>query len=174
MIILYFCVCLCICVCVCVCIYICMYVYKCVCVYIYVYTCLQNKQRIMQLLTTPQLMPSQSLSCGCQSLSSGCYPNHLPAVLQFFHLMIYGMEYPFGQFRSAVLVLSPPSSLGFSCPVAVRVVQETENVLGSAQHCSATIKIWCVISAVFLLKSKCSIIPGTVKKIDSVPTETGT
>ena len=28
-----------------------------------------------------------------------------------FHMMSYGMEYPFVQFRSAVLILFPPSSL---------------------------------------------------------------
>ena len=27
-------------------------------------------------------------------------------------LMFYGMEFPFGQFKSAVLIMSPPSSLG--------------------------------------------------------------
>ena len=31
-----------------------------------------------------------------------------------FHMMLYGMEYPFGQFKSAVLILFPPSSLGSS------------------------------------------------------------
>ena len=29
-----------------------------------------------------------------------------------FHVMSYSMEYPFGQFKSAVLILFPPSSLG--------------------------------------------------------------
>jgi len=27
----------------------------------------------------------------------------------FFHIISYGMEYPFGQFKSAVLILFPPS-----------------------------------------------------------------
>ena len=31
-----------------------------------------------------------------------------------FHMMPYGLEYPFGQFKSAVLILFPSSSL---CPL---------------------------------------------------------
>jgi len=34
------------------------------------------------------------------------------ALQNSFHLMSYGMEYPFGQFESAVLILFPPISLG--------------------------------------------------------------
>ena len=35
-----------------------------------------------------------------------------------FHMMLYGMEYPFGKFKSAVLILFPPSSLGPSLSMA--------------------------------------------------------
>ena len=33
--------------------------------------------------------------------------------------MSYGIEYPFGQFKSAVLILFPPNSLGPSLRVAL-------------------------------------------------------
>ena len=36
-----------------------------------------------------------------------------------FHMMSYGMEYPFGQFKPAVLILFPPSSLGPSLRMAL-------------------------------------------------------
>ena len=36
-----------------------------------------------------------------------------------FHVMSYGMEYPFGQFKSAVLILFPLSSLGPSLQMAL-------------------------------------------------------
>ena len=29
-----------------------------------------------------------------------------------FHMMSYGIEYPFGQLKSALLILFPPNSLG--------------------------------------------------------------
>ena len=51
-----------------------------------------------------------------QSSTTAARPSQLPSVLYFFHMMSYGMEYPFGQFRSAILVLPPPSSLCSSVP----------------------------------------------------------
>ena len=47
-------------------------------------------------------------------------------------------------------------------------------LLNIAQCCSATTKHLCFINIVFLLKSKYSIIPDTIKKINSVPAETKT
>ena len=35
------------------------------------------------------------------------------------YMMSYGMEYPFGQFKPAVLILFPPSSLGPSLRMAL-------------------------------------------------------
>ena len=45
-----------------------------------------------------------------------------------FHLMSYGMECPSGQFRSAVLVLSPPGSYCTANPLTGRTVQEAEKL----------------------------------------------
>lgn len=54
-------------------------------------------------------------------LSSRCEPHHFSSFF-FFHMMPYGMEYPFSQFRSAVLVLSTPVS------TTGRVVWEAEKL----------------------------------------------
>jgi len=54
---------------------------------------------------------------------------------------------------------------------------ENRNVLGSVQHCSATTKTYVCYQhrvIVFFLKLRHSIIPDTVKKNNSVPTETRT
>jgi len=57
----------------------------------------------MQLLTTHRLMPSQT-----PSSSWFLWPT---LTVLLFSMMPYGTEYPFGQFRSALLVLSPPATL---------------------------------------------------------------
>lgn len=55
--------------------------------------------------------PTDALPAPC----SECLPAQLLSLFKLFHVISYGLEYPFGQFRSSVLVLSPPSSL---CPLA--------------------------------------------------------
>ena len=66
---------------------------------IYIHTHTHIKQMMhKQLLTTHQLMLTQSPS---SSYSPGQPFSSFP------HIMLYDMEYPFHQFRSAVLVLSP-------------------------------------------------------------------
>lgn len=67
-----------------------------------------------------------------------------------FYVMSYGMEYPFGQRKSAVPTL-PSQLLG---PFAM-------NGLGSVQHCSAVIVNITVLS---ILLIKHSIIPDILKK----------
>ena len=58
-----------------------------------------------------------------------------------FCMMSYEMEYPFGQFKSAV-----PSQL---------LAPFTMSGLGSVQHCLAgNYKHWCIINIVFLLEPK--------------------
>ena len=80
--------------------------------------------------------------------------------------MLYDMQYPLGHFRSAVLVLSPPSSL---CPLSPHHWQgsmrswETERSLALCSTAQQQLKHWCVISIGFLLKPKHSIIPDTMK-----------
>lgn len=56
----------------------------------------------LRLLTNAQLGP--------QTVEEGKMNSH---PLQYsFHMVSCGMEYPFGPFKSAVLMLLPPSSLG--------------------------------------------------------------
>ena len=56
----------------------------------------------MQLLTTCRSMPSQLLS----SILQPVFP-----LIYILSMTSYGMEYPFGQFESAVLAESPPNFL---------------------------------------------------------------
>jgi len=72
-----------------------------------------------------------------------------------FCLMSYDMEYPFGQFKSAVLIIFPPRSLAlcYKWPWVCMTLL------------SSSYKHWCVITAVFHLDIKYSIIPVTLKKL---------
>ena len=102
-------------------------------------------------------------------------PDNFSQFFKFFHMMSYGMEHPFGQFRSGVLVLSPPSSLHPPpSPVSVRSVQEAETSSALYSTPQQHLNHWCVVNIVFLSKPKQSIIPTTMKKINSVPAETRT
>ena len=73
----------------------------------------------------------------------------------FFHIISYGMEYPFGQFKSAVLILFPPSSLGLS-------LQMSWALHNTALH--ATINIGVISTLFFSKNKKHSIIADTLKK----------
>ena len=42
-----------------------------------------------------------------------------------FHVMPYGMKYPFGQLKSAVLIPFPPSSLGSLLGMALALYNAT-------------------------------------------------
>ena len=84
-----------------------------------------------QLLTIHWLMSSQPSS-------SGGKPNKLPSLFKLpFLMMSYGMEYHFGHFRSAVLVLSPLSP---PCWQGNRRSWEIWNILSSVQHLLVTTK----------------------------------
>ena len=79
-------------------------------------------------------------------------------LLQNFFLMSYGMEYPFGQFKSAVLILFPP------LPWALL----HESWLCTALL-SSSYKQQHVINTVLLLELRYSIIPDNVK--ETVPSQ---
>mgnify|MGYP001852072942 CR=1 FL=1 len=72
-----------------------------------------------------------------------------------FHMMSYGMEYPSGQFKSAVLILFPPSILGPSLGMPLLC---TTLLISNYKH-------WCVINVVSLLELKHSTISDTRKKV---------
>lgn len=86
------------------------------------------------------------------------------------------MEYPFDQFRAALLILSPPSSMCPLSPLAGRAVQEAEKQVSLTLHSTAQqqLKHRYVIKVFFILKPKHSIVEDTMKKINSVPAETRT
>ena len=78
------------------------------------------------------------------SVKAAAAPQPIPHVLFcfvlfcfFFHTMSYGMEYPFVQFRSAVLVLSHPNCLVPFSLAGQYEKLKNRNAL-SVQHCSAT------------------------------------
>jgi len=52
--------------------------------------------------------------------------------------MLYGMEYLFGQFGSAVLAVSPPNFLTTPSLFTKGAEREKEKVLTLCKHCSAT------------------------------------
>lgn len=68
--------------------------------------------------------------------------------------MSCGMEYPFGHFNSAALILFPPRSLGPSLQMALALYS----------CLAATINLDVLSTLFFLWKPKCSIIPDTLKK----------
>ena len=135
----------------------------------------QNKWCTMQLFTIYWPMPSQSLSSNCprpaplgrhlQLLGSSSptppHPSHPPLT------MPCSMEYPFGQFRSAVLVLTSPSSLW---PPSHSLYKKLRKLKHSCLHSTAQqqLKHWCVINIIFLLKPKHSIIPGSIKTLQTL------
>jgi len=89
-----------------------------------------------------------------EDLSSKRETNELPPLQNSFCMMSHGMEYLFGQFMSAVLILFPPSSLGPHCE---KPCVCTTLLSGSYKH-------WCVTDIVFLLEPEHSFIPDTLKK----------
>lgn len=110
----------------------------CVCIYIY------KQVTHTQLLTTHPAMLSQSPSRSCSPSQQHCFS-------RFFWVMMFGMEYPYGQFRSAVLVPSPPS---FLCPHSPFTGRTVWDALGSVQCCSTTTKGSVFYQSCFSLKAK--------------------
>jgi len=81
-----------------------------------------------------------------------------------FHLMPYGMEYPFGKFNSSILIPFPPRLLG---PFTV-------NGLGSTQHhLAATLHIP-LLSTLFFSQNQNKASHQTLKESNSIPAETET
>ena len=78
-----------------------------------------------------------------QTPSSFCPRDQLSTLFQGVFFMSYGMEDLFDHFRSAALVLSPPSFLCLLSPPSLAGQCEklrNWNILGSDQHCSTTTK----------------------------------
>ena len=95
----------------------------------------------------------------------------------FFHMISYGMEHLFGQFRSTVLVMSPHSSLCLLSPPhwqdSARNAK-TERSLALYSTAQQEVKLWCVINIVFLFVPKQYHTRHCKEKIHSGPAETRT
>lgn len=76
--------------------------------------------------------------------------DYLSPVL-LFSMMPYVMEYPFGQFDSAALVLSFPTSCYLSL-LTDRTVGEAGTSLALCSSTHEQLTHWCLINTVFLLK----------------------
>ena len=138
-----------------------MYIYMCV----YTYTTKQamHSAAAYHLLTNAQAGSKQQQPKQLSTISQ---------VIFFFCMMSHRIAWPFGQFRSAVLVLSPVPPQFPSLGDPYKKLRN-QNVLGSVQHCSATNENTGTLSTLsFLLKPKHHIIPDSVKKISSVPIDT--
>ena len=93
-------------------------------------------------------------------------PSFPPVLL--FSMMSRGMEYPFGQFRSAVLVLLPPSNF---CTHSSTLARRHEKLKYSWLCLSAALQQLiqlCIISSIFIKNPK-HIISASTKKITSIP-----
>lgn len=100
------------------------------------------------VLTIIMCKKTSDAQCNCSPPADRCpaYPRAAgpptpashPYIL--FSMTSDGMEYPFGQFGSAVLGLSPPSSCCTPSLLAGRTEREAEKSLAWCKHCSATIK----------------------------------
>ena len=112
------------------------------------------------LLTDAQPVPEQ------QSQSPGQQPPvYIPSITS------YCMEYPFGQFVSAVMAMLPPSFLCTSFLAEHGKLQSPWLSVSTAQQ---QLKHQCIINIMLILNPKHSTIPATRKKINSVPAENKT
>jgi len=87
--------------------------------------------------------------------------------------MEHNTEYPFGQFESVVLILSPPSSLGSPQHFASRS-WEAEMALALYHTALQQIETSACYHCIVLLNPKHSVIPDTLKKTNSIPAEAKT
>lgn len=101
-------------------------------------------------------------------------PSQLPPVLLFSTTPYYGMGYPSGWSGSALLSVCPHSFLLTSSLLAGRAVRGTGKSLTQCKHCYATLKTSVCYKHYFHLNPKYNTIPGTMKKINSMPVETRT
>lgn len=82
-------------------------------------------------------------------------------------MISHGMEYPFDQFKLAVLLQSPPSSL---CTLSPSMIEQHKKLKWiSAATAWQQLKHLCAIDTVFLLNPKHGLIPNTMKKINPIP-----
>ena len=84
------------------------------------------------------------------------------------------MGHPFGQLRSAVPAVSPPTFLCTHSLLAGRAVWEAENVLTLCKHSSAATKTPDVIDTFLVTNPKHGTLQAAVRKIKSMPPKLST
>lgn len=117
------------------------------------------------------LMPSRS---PCSSCPTPLWPT--PSTLIVFSYTVYSMGYFFGQFVSAVLILSSPSVLCLPSPSQAGQYEKLKCPWLFTATAQQQVKHPCLINVGFLPKAKYNLILDTTKKkkINSVPAETRT
>ena len=127
----------------------------------------QNKQ-----CTGNHSAPANQYTAGLQAVAAP--PNQLPTVFKHFlqHVIQHGIS--LWPIWSAVLILTPPSSLCLPATSLDRTVQVAKMSLALCSTALQRPKHHYVINSVFLLKPQQSILPDTMKRIISVPAETRT
>lgn len=118
----------------------------------YIYTLNIFQKCTKKLLTTSWPM----LQCSARPWATAATSSQFPIILLLFHMLAYDMECPLVQFMLAVLVLSLPSNLCSSGPLAGKKVQEAEKLRCSwifAVTAQQQIKHWYVISMFFSPKA---------------------
>lgn len=87
-------------------------------------------------------------------------------------MMLHGMEYPFGKFRSAVLTVLPPS---FSCTCSLPECGKLKNPGFRVSTAQQQPKYQCVANIILILNPKQSTVPAARKKSNSsIPAESRT
>ena len=86
-------------------------------IHIYIYVCIFTKQVMRNSIAHHPPYDGGLWMAGASPQEAGA-PAANSTQYYSLHMMLYGIEYPFGQFSPAVLALSPPSSL---CPLQTPV-----------------------------------------------------
>ena len=112
-------------------------------------------------MSTKQLLRADLCPAGPRAVATAWPTPH--SFRSLFCMVLYVMEYPFGQFSSAAPVLSPPSSFCPPAPLTDRTVQEVGTSLALYSTAQQQLKHRCVINIIFLPEPKCSIVPDTIR-----------
>ena len=128
----------------------------------------EEKTKIIEMIII-NIFKTSNVQCSLSTLANWFLANpwamSAPSIISHSYKISYGTEYPFGQIRSAVLILFSPSSLLVppQPPLAVRTVQEVEASLSLYSHCSATTKTSVCYQHCFSSQSQNTAIPETMK-----------
>ena len=119
-------------------------------------------------------LESRASACLAVTWEDKCHNHEHPFFLCLLHVMLYGMEYPSMQLGSAVLAVSPPSSL----PTTHSQLAEVSRVgkketLMPCNLCSATAKALMCYQYFSATNLKHSTIWAAVEKVNFLPARPG-